>query len=78
MAADLENRAKLLRDAEPGVLAEAIGLLGHRHELAAAEVLALIDVVVDDRALRKAARREAHRLRSAGLDAPPPYRASHG
>ncbi len=72
MAADLENRAKLLRDAEPGVLAEAIGLLGHRHELAAAEVLALIDVVVDDRALRKAARREAHRLRSAGLDAPPP------
>jgi hypothetical protein len=51
-------------------VAQAIQALGHYREAAAAETLALIDDVVQDRALRKAARRELHRLRSMGIEPP--------
>ena len=44
--------------------------LGHRRDQAAAEVLSLVEDAVDDRALKKAARRELHRLRSIGVQAP--------
>jgi hypothetical protein len=76
LAADAVDRAKLLRETAASDLAQAIEALGHRHEPAAAEVLVLIDAVVDDRALKKAARREAHRLRSAGLNVPRPVASS--
>jgi hypothetical protein len=70
LAADPAARDALLRETEPGRLDAAIEALGRRHETAAAEVLSRIDSVVDDRGLRKAARRELHRLRSVGIHAP--------
>lgn len=70
IAADPSEREALLRSAEPAALAQAIDALGHRREVVAAEVLALIDDVVEDRALRKTARRELHRLRSMGVEPP--------
>jgi hypothetical protein len=70
LAADTAERERLLIEAEPGRLASAIERLGQLREPAAAEVLALIDSVVADRGLRKAARRELHRLRSIGVQAP--------
>jgi len=72
LTAEPADRVNLVREAAASDLAQAIEVLGHRHEPAAAEVLVLIDAVVDDRALKKAARREAHRLRSAGLNVPRP------
>jgi hypothetical protein len=68
LEADASSRAELLRSAEPGRLESAIEALGRRRDTAAADVLAQVDEVVDDRALRKAARRELHRLRSAGVE----------
>src|SRR5207237_4212820 len=68
--ADAAERQRLLSEAEPGRLAAAIQRLGQLREPAAAEVLALIDSVIADRGLRKAARRELHRLRSIGVQAP--------
>jgi hypothetical protein len=65
-----EARADRLQEAGVADLAEAIQELGRRREPAAAEVLRLIDAVTPDRALRKAARRELHRLESAGIHAP--------
>jgi len=62
----------LLHDAPLDDLATAITALGHRHVQDAADVLALVESAVDDRALRKAARRELHRLRSAGVAAHAP------
>ena len=70
LATDAETRARLLRDAAPESLASAVGVLGHTRQTDAAEVLALIDEVVLDRAIRKAARRELHRLRSMGVGPP--------
>ena len=70
VAADQSERERLLRDTPASVLEGALSELGHRHETASAEVLALIDAVASDRALRKAARRELHRLRSAGVAVP--------
>jgi hypothetical protein len=70
IAAEPDERERLLRGAEAGQLDTAISALGHRHETAAAEVLLDVDRVVDDRGLRKAARRELHRLRSAGVSMP--------
>jgi len=61
-----------MRNADPATLEFALGKLGHRREAAAADVLALVEQVVDDRALKKAARRELHRLRSSGIQTPPP------
>jgi hypothetical protein len=70
LSAEVAERESLVRAAEPGRLASVIERLGQQREPAAAEVLALIDSVVDDRGLRKAARRELHRLRSTGVQAP--------
>jgi hypothetical protein len=70
LTADSAGRADLLRQSSSSDLQPAIAALGRRHQQSAAEVLALIDTVVEDRALRKAARRELHRLRSAGVRAP--------
>ncbi|HET6316821.1 MAG TPA: hypothetical protein VFG86_10200 [Chloroflexota bacterium] len=70
LAADEAGRAELLRSSNPAELQGAVAALGHRHEQAAAEVLAIVDSVVEDRTLRKAARRELHRLRSAGIQPP--------
>jgi hypothetical protein len=70
LSADTAERERLLSDAEPGRLAAAIERLGQLREPAAAEVLGLIDSVIGDRGIRKAARRELHRLRSIGVQAP--------
>jgi hypothetical protein len=72
LAASPAEREQLLRSTAPDALNAALPRLGHTRETAAAEVLALIDDVVDDRALRKAARRELHRVRSMGVEAPTP------
>jgi hypothetical protein len=70
LTADATERERLLRSVDPTTLEMALPQLGRRREPAAAEVLALIDLVVEDRAVRKAARRELHRLRSIGVQAP--------
>jgi hypothetical protein len=72
LESDPNEREALLRAVEPGALGAAIQALGHRREPAAAEVLTQIDDIVDDRALRKEARRELHRLRSMGVEPPAP------
>ncbi|HEX8966728.1 MAG TPA: hypothetical protein VF937_02540 [Chloroflexota bacterium] len=72
LAADPDQRQQLLSEAAPHALATALSELGHRRDVAAAEILALVDQVVQDRALRKAARRELHRLRSVGVELPRP------
>jgi hypothetical protein len=71
LAADASEREQLLRSADTAELEAAVQQLGHTPQPAAAEVLALVDVIVDDRSIRKAARRELHRLRSMGIEAPP-------
>ncbi len=68
--ADAAERERLLRDAPRAELEAAVGELGHRRDPAAAEVLVLVESVVEDRAVRKAARRELHRLRSMGVFVP--------
>jgi hypothetical protein len=74
---ELTQRESLLREADPAALEAALKQLGERREVAAAEVLALVDLVVEDRGLRKSARRELHRLRSVGVrtQEPQPSRA---
>src|SRR4051794_18235435 len=72
LAADAAERERLLHDAATDDLTAAITTLGHRHLQDAADVLALVESSVDDRAVRKAARRELHRLRSAGVHAHAP------
>ena len=76
LAADPEQRQRLLEAPDHAQLERAIAALGQRREAAAAEVLDLIDQVVGARDLRKAARRELHRLRSAGVHLPEPVAAS--
>ena len=66
------QREALLRGADPAALEVALKQLGERREVAAAEVLALVDLVVQDRSLRKSARRELHRLRSVGVQVQTP------
>ena len=63
-------RAERLRQADVADLDAAVQELGRRREPAAAAVLRLIDAVVQDRGVRKAARRELHRLESVGIHAP--------
>src|SRR5438270_3474107 len=70
LAAAAADRERLLRSSDPPSLSSALAALGHRREIAAAEVLALVDQVVEDRGLRKTARRELHRLRSIGIEPP--------
>ncbi len=69
---ELAQRESLLREADPAALEVALKQLGERREVAAAEVLALVDLIVEDRTLRKSARRELHRLRSVGVRAQEP------
>jgi hypothetical protein len=79
LAASGEARVQELRQADVAELEHAISTLGRRRESAAAEVLRLIDQVISERALRKAARRELHRLESLGIhapEAPPPTEAA--
>jgi hypothetical protein len=64
------ERLERLRQVDVAELEQAISELGRQHVLAAAEVLRMIDAVVPDRGLRKAARRELHRLESIGIHAP--------
>jgi hypothetical protein len=73
---DPAERQRLLREAHTEVLEAALPQLGHRREPAAAEVLALADLVLDNRSLKKLARRELHRLRSMGVQAPAPSLAT--
>src|SRR5207247_5777936 len=49
LAADQAGRADLLRQSSSSDLEPAIAALGHRHEQAAAEVLAQVESAVDDR-----------------------------
>ena len=82
LQADASTREALLRSADRGALEQAVSVLGHTRQSTAAEVLDQIDQLVTDRALRKAARRELHRLRSAGIapperTAPEPPSATH-
>jgi hypothetical protein len=72
LVAQSAEREQLLRSAEPSALSNALQTLGHRRDVTAAEVLLQVESVVDDRALRKLARRELHRLRSMGIEPPPP------
>jgi hypothetical protein len=76
LQATTADREELLRTADRAALELALGQLGHRREPAAAEVLGLVDLVIDDRALKKAARRELHRLRSIGIQVPQPVLAT--
>ena len=76
LAAEPAERERLLRSADASDLAAALTALGHTRQPAAAEVLVLVDLVVDDRGLRKAARRELHRLRSIGVEPPATVRAT--
>jgi hypothetical protein len=76
LQASTAEREHLLRSADRAAHEVAVGQLGHRREPAAAEVLGLIDLVMDDRALKKAARRELHRLRSVGIQVPQPVLAT--
>ncbi len=71
LSADPAERERLLTSADPAALTAALGDLGHTRSTAAAEVLAQVDGIVSDRAVRKTARRELHRLRSIGVEAPP-------
>jgi hypothetical protein len=70
LAAEPAEREQLLRSANASDLTAVLQALGHRREIAAAEILAQVDSVVDDRAVRKVARRELHRLRSIGIEPP--------
>lgn len=72
LQASASERERLMRTADHAALESAVAQLGHHREPAAAEVLGLVDLVIDDRALKKAARRELHRLRSMGIYVPPP------
>jgi len=74
--ADPSERGRLLAAADPAELQAALVDLGHRHVAAAAEVLSQVESSVADRTLRKAARRELHRLRSAGVEPPAPLPAA--
>lgn len=76
LESESSERESLLRAADPLALAQALIALGERREIAAAEVLALVELVVEDRSLRKSARRELHRLRSTGVQVPEVSRAS--
>jgi hypothetical protein len=76
LAADQDERERLLRETPPSDLESALRDLGHRHEQRAAEVLALVDALAEDRGVRKAARRELHRLQSAGIAMPQVSRAT--
>jgi hypothetical protein len=68
--ADTAERSRVLGELDPGRLDALVAQLGRRREPAAAEILLLVEQVVDDRALKKAARRELHRLRSMGVPVP--------
>jgi hypothetical protein len=70
LAADLAEREQLVRAADAATLAPTVAVLGHTRDSRAAEVLATIDALAEDRSVRKAARREVHRLRSIGIEAP--------
>ncbi len=70
LAADAADRPRLLSDASAADVGAALDTLGHTHTPAAADVLVLADAVLADRALRKQARRELHRLRAAGVPQP--------
>jgi hypothetical protein len=70
LAGESAEREQLLRSAQPRALSDALQALGHRRDVTAAEVLLQVESVVDDRALRKMARRELHRLRSMGIEPP--------
>jgi hypothetical protein len=69
LGAEPAQRERLLDDATPEDIATAIALLGQRRVQAAADALNTIEASSGDRALRKSARRELHRLRSAGVEA---------
>jgi hypothetical protein len=71
LEADDAERERLVRTVDETTLEVAVGRLGHLREPAAAEVLTVVELVAPDRALKKAARRELHRLRSVGVSAPP-------
>ncbi len=70
LAADLPVWAQFVAETPSEDLERAITTLGQRREPAAAAVLALIDARRPERRVRKAARRELHRLRSVGVRAP--------
>ena len=70
IAADRDERERLLVATDAAALEGAFAELGHRRDVSAAEVLALADATVGDKAVRKVARRELHRLRSMGITPP--------
>lgn len=67
-----DERPALLAAAPADDLAGAITLLGRRRDQEAAGLLALIGEAAADKDLRRAARRELHRLRSLGIAPPTP------
>lgn len=71
-AADESQRARLLAELPADTLAEAITALGRTRTEEAARALRQMDEQLADKALRKAARRELHRLEAVGVHLPPP------
>lgn len=70
LSADAAERERLLRSVDPETLEMTLPQVARARTAEAAGVLALVDVLIDDKAVRKAARRELHRLRSMGVDVP--------
>ncbi len=61
---------ELIREVRGEDLSAAVSRLGRVRAPAAAGALAAIDALASDRSVRKAARRELHRLRTAGIEPP--------
>jgi len=70
LSADADAQIALLRTADVSAVPRVVAALGRERSDSAARALALIDGVIDDRAARKAARRELHRLHASGIRPP--------
>ena len=70
LAADADQRRELVGAASSVALKDAIVTLAKQRTTDAAGVLVAIDAFAADKEVRKAARRETHRLRSFGVEIP--------
>jgi hypothetical protein len=70
LAAEPGERQRLVAESSEQDLEQAVAALGHRRDPQAGAVLALVAAVAASKAIRKAARREVHRLRSIGVQVP--------
>ncbi len=70
LAAGPTDWPEIVQQASPSELEEAVARLGRVRDPSAAAALTAIDALATQRSLRKAARRELHRLRAVGVEAP--------